>query len=138
MTVKRQRGFGLLEAIVALAILGITGVVMFDWIRQDLALTERARQRDRDTYWKTQALAHLQTINPVLQPAGMLELQPGIELSWQAEPVLPMTMVQPLPGGTATRFDVGLFHLQVRISGRALARSIDLELNRLGVRRHDL
>lgn len=138
MIVVRQRGFGLLEAIVALAIIGIGGVVMFDWVRQDLALTERARQRDRDTYWKMQALAQLQAINPALQPAGEQELQPGIELAWNSEPIRPMTMVQPLPGGTATRFDVGLFRLQARISGRALAHPVYLELNRLGVRQRDL
>ena len=128
---RRARGFTLLEAIVALAILAAAGMALFAAMSQSLQMVQRAQQaRDADAALRN-ALAWTETINPMHSPSGEQALGDW-EMRWTSEPVEP-------PRDAATGFlqpglyQVGLYrlHLQLWRDG-ALQREVTF--NRAGYR----
>lgn len=74
MHADRQRGFSLLEAIVALAILASVGMALFAAMNQSLSMVARAEKvRERESALRN-AVAWIQVINPAQQPRGEHEL----------------------------------------------------------------
>lgn len=130
-----QQGFGLLEAIVALVLLSVTGAILFDWIRISLASAYRAESKVVELQFRTLALEWANTINPASTPRGETELAPGVRVTWRSDPVVPLTTVVPFPGGTSTPFDAGLYRLHLQVE-RPDESVVELELNRLGIRRN--
>lgn len=127
----RARGFTLLEAIVALAILAAAGMALFAAMSQSLQMVRRAQQaREADAALRN-ALAWSEEINPMETPRGEQALGDW-ELRWTAEPVEP-----PRDGATGYLalglYRVGLYrmHLELWRDG-ALQREV--ELRRAGYR----
>lgn len=127
----RARGFTLLEAIVALAILAAAGMALFAAMSQSLQMVQRAQQaRDADAALRN-ALAWSETINPMLDPSGEQALGDW-EMRWRSEALEP-----PRAGATGFLqpglYQVGLYrlHLQLWRDG-ALQREV--AFNRAGYR----
>jgi general secretion pathway protein I len=96
------RGFTLLEAIVALAILAAAGMAVFAAMSQSLQMVERADQaRNLDTALRN-ALAWSVRINPMTEPDGETALGEWT-LRWHSEPV------EPPRDGTTPSFQPGLY-----------------------------
>jgi type II secretory pathway pseudopilin PulG len=110
------RGFGLLEAVVALALFALVGSALFAWIDTNLDAASRLRQRDESQRDLQLALAWVQTVNPMARPSGDAEPEPGTRLRWQARALTAATPVAPLPGGTWTPFRVAMFEVDVTVS----------------------
>jgi type II secretory pathway pseudopilin PulG len=127
-------GFGMLEAVVALALFALVGSTLFAWIDTNLDAASRLRQRDESQRDLQLAQAWVQTINPMARPAGNAEPEPGVRLRWQARALTPPTAVAPLPGGTATPFRVALYELDVTLS-RGSGAERRFALRRIGVAR---
>jgi len=90
--VSRQRfqsGFGLLESIVAMALLGSAGLVLFAWLQSSLETASRLREAEQRARLQLEAQAWVRSLNPMLQPEGNTELG-GIRLQWRSEPVEPV------------------------------------------------
>lgn len=110
-----QKGFTLLEAIVALVIFASVGSALYAWIGVSLNginRIEAARQADEATQ---AALAMLATVNPMAEWEG--ERTAGhYRISWTSE-----VLASPLdglgPGGGLTPFQVGLWRLTVKVEG---------------------
>lgn len=113
---QRQAGFGLLEAVVALVLFALVGSTLFAWINTNLEAAVRLRQRDNTQRSVQLALAWLQTRNPMAEPSGEAEPEPGTRLRWRARALTPLTPGAPLPGGTATPFRLALYELDVTVS----------------------
>ena len=80
---RLQRGFGLLEAVVALVLFALVGGALFAWVNTNLDAAARLRQRDRAHELIQLASAWLQTRNPMTERSGDTELVPGARLRWQ-------------------------------------------------------
>lgn len=78
------RGFGLLEAIVALTLLAGTGMVLFAWIHQSQDALRRSQRAEHRARLQLEATELLQTFNPAEKERGQLE-QAGMRLEWTAE-----------------------------------------------------
>lgn len=119
---RRVRGFGLLEAIVALALLAGGGMALFAWINTNIAHAARLQQRQ----WLINAtwLANewVQTINPATQESGKLALAEGWNLTWRGRPVSPKTSGAPFPGGLGTPFRLALYEIAVTLSHPQLGK----------------
>lgn len=128
---RGQRGFTLLEAIVALAILAAAGMALFAAMSQSLQMVRRAQQaRETDAALRN-ALAWTETINPMASPRGEQALGDW-ELRWTSEPVEPVH-----DGATGYLepglYQVGLYRLHVELwRNGALQREV--ELRRAGYR----
>jgi general secretion pathway protein I len=130
----RVGGFGLLEALVALALFALVGSALFAWINTSLDTAARLRERDARRPIEQMAIAWLQTRNPMVEPVGEADLAPGTRVRWRAKPVTPLTAVAPLPGGTSTPFRVALYAVDVVVSdGRG--GELQFTLTRLGAER---
>lgn len=107
------RGFSLLEAIVALAILASAGLALFAAMAQSTQMVQRAQQvREADAALRN-ALAWSERINPMEQPRGEQALG-GWLLRWDSEPVEP-----PRDGVTGYLqpglYQVGLYRLHLQL-----------------------
>lgn len=127
-------GFGMLEAIVALVLFALVGSTLFAWIDANLDLAARLRQRDRAQQRVQLATAWLQTRNPMAEPNGEAEPEPGLRVRWQARALTPSTPGAPLPGGTATPFRLALYELEVSVSSADAGETV-FSFRRLGVER---
>lgn len=128
---RRARGFTLLEAIVALAILAAAGMALFAAMSQSLQMVRRAQQaREADAALRN-ALAWTETINPMESPRGEQALGEWV-LRWRSDPVEP-----PRAGATGFLqpglYQVGLYRMHLELwRGGALQREV--ELRRAGYR----
>lgn len=109
----RARGFTLLEAIVALAILAAAGMALFAAMSQSLQMVQRAQQaRDADAALRN-ALDWSEQINPMQSPRGEQALGDW-NLRWSSEPVEP-----PREGTTGSvqpgLYEVGLYRLHLEL-----------------------
>lgn len=101
---RAQRGFGMLEAVVALVLFALAGSTLFAWINTNLDAAARLRQRDRSQALVQLASAWLQTRNPMSEASGETEIAPGTRLRWQARALTPVTPGAPLPAAPGRRF----------------------------------
>lgn len=109
----RTRGFTLLEAIVALAILASAGLALFAAMSQSTQMVQRARfARETDAALRN-ALAWTQQVNPMEAPRGEQVLGRYV-LRWESEPVeAPRDAVTGYlePG----LYEVGLYRLHLEL-----------------------
>ncbi len=127
-----SRGFGLLEAMVALAIFSLVGLTLFSWVNASLGAAVRLRERDREQHARHLAAAWVETLNPLATPRGQTELAPGWPLQWESRPLGPLTAVAPVPGGVSTPFRVRLFEITATLQAPGALPPVKLQMRRLG------
>ena len=82
----RQQGFTLLEAIVALVLITTTGMALLSWINTNLITLQRVQQAQQRHEAIRNALAFMETVNPLESPQG--EETVGIYIfHWQARAI---------------------------------------------------
>lgn len=112
-SVRRLAGFSLLEAIVALAILASAGLALFASLNGAVRMTDRASRSLQADTAVANALAWVETVNPMLAPTGEQALG-DYTLRWRAEPVEP-----PRDGATdflqPGLYRVGLYRMQLEL-----------------------
>lgn len=135
---RGSAGFGLLEAIVGLAIFAGTGMALFAWINANLTTAARLRENEAITRATWLASEWIETINPADQGQGEVELEEGVRLHWQSQLLPPKTGVMPLPGGTSTPFQLALFQVAMTIRSPGMSPDLELTRLRLGIWREPL
>ncbi len=120
MSVIRTRprgnaGFTLLEAIVAITIVGITLLPLVSYIGQTANQLERAANSNEQSLVLQSALALMTPVNPLLEPEGTLPLDRNITIAWQSE-----TLVEPnstaLLGASLGAYRIGFYKMHVVVS----------------------
>ncbi len=102
-----QRGFTLLEAIVALVLIASTGMALLNWISANLTTLQHVQAAQQRNDATRNAVAFIETVNPIEQPSG--ENTIGIyKITWEAKEV-------ELQGNTIM-YQVGLYDMNVIVS----------------------
>lgn len=125
---RRERGFSLLEAIVALTVFSICAMALYGWLAVNVNALMRVEARAVGVRDGRTALAMLEAVNPMAEPSGERTLPGGLVVRWTSREV-----VERKPGvgpsGNPLVFDLALYDVEVRVlrAGR--------EANRFVVRR---
>ena len=70
---RQQKGFSLLEAIVAMVILTTVGLAVFSWLNNYFNYLAAVERIARETVLIRNVSEMMQTINPLLQPEGTVD-----------------------------------------------------------------
>lgn len=121
---RRQAGFGLLEAIVALFILGTSGLMLFSWISENMRSATRLREAEARAQLQLEGIAMLETINLAREPEGEREIG-ALRLKWRGELVEPMRDENDVGGSLVPRWRIGLYSVHAIVEGRQLKAEWD-------------
>jgi len=116
---RRQTGFGLLEAIVAMVILGSSGLMLFSWISENMRSASRVREATARAQLQLEGIAMLETINIAREPEGKREVG-SLRLRWQGELIEPMRDENDISGTLVPRWRLGLYRVHAVVQERQL------------------
>lgn len=105
MMLPRQRGFTLLEAIVAMVLISGAGYALFGWINGNIMALNRVQEVNARSAATQNILEYMNSVNPMLKPEGDATLG-GYRIRWKARP---LTLVQDGPG----LYQIALYDTQV-------------------------
>ena len=128
-TRNNQRGFTLLEAIVAMVVLASVGSALFAWLNTNLLTVHRIQTiQHRDEATRI-GLEWMETVNPARQRQGSADFD-GYRIHWQGQPLQPPRNGSGLRGGQSL-FQLTLYKMQVRVEppGRP---AVEFTLRRTG------
>jgi general secretion pathway protein I len=110
---RRQRGFTLLEAIVALTIFSICAMALYAWLATNVNALARVDARSAAVRDGRAALAVLEPVNPMAEPAGSRDLPGSLSVRWTSRQVEARQGVG--PAGNTMVFDLALYDLDVHL-----------------------
>lgn len=130
--ISRERGFGLLEAIVALVILASSGLALFAWIGQNLTDVSRIEDVQARAALQLNALALVTNVNPYAEPKGERRVG-GMLVRWSSELVEPLRYSLPFAGGHSPRWQVGLYRLDVVATEEPKGARVEFSVEQAGL-----
>lgn len=111
-----QRGFGLLEAIVAIALLGSAGLALFSWVQNSVQTATRLQHAEQRLALQLEGQAWLRHLNPAARASGDEEIGDGLRIRWQSELVEPLRDEDAMGGALQPSWRVGLYRLSVEVA----------------------
>ena len=109
------RGFSLLEAIVALALIGLAGSALFAWLDSTLLSASRVREDNAEALLVLNALPFVEQVNPMQTPEGKFEAAP-LKLSWKSKQLGDLRS-SASAAETDGVFRMGLYEVDVVVTG---------------------
>ena len=110
---KAQRGFTLIEAIVAMVLIASTGMALFSWINSNIITLNRVQQANAESAATTSALDYMSVVNPMDKPEGQAVLGP-YRLRWKSTASTEPRDGAGYPYGIS-QFQLALYSTQVQI-----------------------
>ena len=128
-----QRGFSLLEAVVAIVLISSSGLALFSWINSNLISLERVRDTNARTATTQNALEYMAAVNPMLTPQGKASLG-DIELAWEAKLTAPIRDGANYPMGIGL-WQFGLYETDVTLMLESDKPWFSFRLKQIGYKR---
>ncbi|MGQ3050330.1 MAG: type II secretion system protein [Roseateles sp.] len=126
------RGFGLLEAIVALVILASAGLALFAWIGQSLGDVRRIEDAQARAALQLKAVGLVTNINPFVEPKGERRVG-AVRIRWTSELIEPMRYSLPFAGSKSPIWEVGLYRLDVVGTEESTATRVEFSIEQPGL-----
>ena len=127
-------GLSTLEALVAVAVLGLALIPILAFQTQIGRAYERYETLNARSQFERNALAVLRDINPMEHPAGQLSLGPSQTVIWTSHALTRERLSTAYPAGDG-EFVVALFLLEVQLEDRERRQEFRMDVERLGWRR---
>lgn len=129
----RQRGFTLLEAVVAMVLISSAGAALFAWINSELSALARVQQSDARAEAMVNAVEFMYTVNPMLAPEGKVAIA-GYTLEWKAKPISAVQDGVSYPRGMSL-YQLALYDNYVTVQQADGTRWFDFTLRQVGYKR---
>ena len=129
----RVRGFSLIEAIVALALIGGVGIALLGWINSNITALNRVQDANARAEATANVLEYMNTVNPMINPEGKASLG-GYQLAWKAAPVTAVEDGANYPSGISL-YQFALYDNAVKVQTADGQPWFDLTLRQVGYKR---
>lgn len=110
---SKQLGFTLIEAIVALVLIGTTGMALFSWINTNIITLNRVQESNAENAATTNAMEFMHNVNPMIAPKGQANLG-SCRLSWKTDAATEFRDGTGYPFGVSL-YQLGLYQTRVTI-----------------------
>ena len=127
---RHSAGFTLIEALVALVILGGAGMALFTWINASIVSLRRVEDANARNDAMANAIEYMQAINPMATPTGRAELG-AYAVEWTATAATPRVDGVGYPAGQSA-FELALFDTRVRASRLGDSAWFEFQLTLVG------
>ncbi|MEE4236490.1 MAG: type II secretion system protein [Anderseniella sp.] len=128
-----QRGFTLLEAIVALALISSVGMALFSWINSSISTLGRVEESIQRATATRNTLQFMQTVNPMETPSGE-ETLGEYRIRWNAEPITERVDGASFPYGISL-YQFTLYNTRIEVLGAPRRPDFTVEVKQVGYRR---
>jgi prepilin-type N-terminal cleavage/methylation domain-containing protein len=129
-----ERGFTLLEAIVALTIMGLALVPLATFVSQSADQLERVAASNERSIAMRSAIAILDPVNPYATPQGETTIGDEITVSWTSTQIIPPAD-RPQLGSGLPAFRVGFYDVKVSLMRDGSTPWFDFDLRKIGYQR---
>jgi hypothetical protein len=123
-----QEGFGLLEGLVAIALLAGTMVAIFALVGNSLNSAYRVGNSNASVQITLNALEAMTVVNPMVQTSGKIDLGP-YTVNWTSAPATPVI------DRSGSLYQLGLYNSDVRVEERPGSILARFTLRQIGYRR---
>ena len=130
---RRQGGFTLLEAIVALVLISGAGVALFAWVNASLISLHRIQETNTRVAATRNVLEFMNSVNPMQMQEGSGDLG-AYRLRWRAEAMRPPQDGASYPQGISL-YQLALYRTQVVVEKRGGEHWFDLTLKQVGYKK---
>ena len=125
-----SKGFTLLEAIVAMAVMSLALIPLVSFVTQSANELQRAGESNAQSLVMQSALALMEPINPMAEGTGSIALDNNITLIWDSQ-----TIVEPNPGiqigGGLAAYRLGFYKVHVAVK-RGQTEWFDFDMRKVG------
>jgi general secretion pathway protein I len=130
----RQRGFSLIEAVVALTLIATLGATLFAWVANSLSALARVEQAAAEDAARLNVLAYMHTVNPMQRPQGSADFG-DLRIEWRTRALQPPQDQIGQSGGVGL-YQVGLYETRVTATRPGESATwLDMTLQQAGWRK---
>ena len=129
----RQRGFTLIEAIVALVLIASAGMAVFGWINTNIMTLGRVEAVNAEDEATLNVISYMNGVNPMLTPEGETDFG-AYRVSWRTEPISAIRDGAAYPFGISL-YQIALYRTRVAVNKPGNLPWFDLNLRQVGFKK---
>ena len=129
----RQAGFTLLEAIVALVLIGGAGMALFSWINGNIMALTRIHDVNARSEATANILEYMDRVNPMLTPEGVAPLG-AYSIRWRSQAISNIGEGANYPRGQSL-YQLALYSTAVLVRSAEDQAWFELKLQQVGYKR---
>jgi general secretion pathway protein I len=126
-------GFSLIEAVVALALIGGVGIALLSWINSNIDALGRVQDANARAEATVNVLEFMNTVNPMLTPEGKATFG-TYQLTWKATPITAKQDGANYPGGVSL-YQLSLYENVVAVASMGGDPWFSFTLRQVGYKR---
>jgi general secretion pathway protein I len=130
---RRSVGFTLLEAIVALVLIGGAGMALFSWINSSIVSLRRVEDANARNEAASNIIEYMQAVNPMLTPDGKADFG-AYQIKWKSDQQVDTVDGVSNPQGTSL-FQLGLYQTRIEAIKADDPHWFDLKLTLVGYKK---
>jgi general secretion pathway protein I len=127
------RGFTLIEALVALVLIGAFGMALFTWIDSSMVSLRRVEDATARNDATANIIEYMQAVNPMQTPQGKADFG-SYQIQWNADPVTDQVDGLTSPQGTSL-YQLVLYQTKISVTKAGDPYWFDLKLKLVGYKK---